>query len=91
MIKLKNISKSYGNEKILNNISLEIDQGEFVSVVGPSGAGKTTLLNIIGTIEDFNINSSTELKLNDINISSLNDVQISEFRNKNIGFIFQFH
>ena len=53
--------------------------------------GKTTLLNIIGTIEDFNINSSTELKLNDINISSLNDVQISEFRNKNIGFIFQFH
>ncbi|MEC7876661.1 MAG: ABC transporter ATP-binding protein [Bacteroidota bacterium] len=91
MIKLKNISKSYGNEKILNNISLEIDQGEFVSVVGPSGAGKTTLLNIIGTIEDFNINSSTELKLNDINISSLNYVQISEFRNKNIGFIFQFH
>lgn len=91
MIKLKNISKSFGKEKILNNISLEIDQGEFVSVVGPSGAGKTTLLNIIGTIEDFNINSSTELKLNDINISSLNDVQISEFRNKNIGFIFQFH
>ena len=91
MIKLKNISKSYGNEKILNNISLEIDQGEFVSVVGPSGAGKTTLLNIIGTIEDFNIDSSTELKLNDINISSLNDIQISEFRNKNIGFIFQFH
>ena len=91
MIKLKNISKSYGNEKILNSISLEIDQGEFISVVGPSGAGKTTLLNIIGTIEDFNINSSSELKLNDINISSLNDVQISEFRNKNIGFIFQFH
>ena len=91
MIKLKNISKSYGNEKILNNISLEIDQGEFVSVVGPSGAGKTTLLNIIGTIEDFNIDSSSELKLNDINISSLNDIQISEFRNKNIGFIFQFH
>jgi lipoprotein-releasing system ATP-binding protein len=91
MIKLKNISKSYGNEKILNNISLEIDHGEFVSVVGPSGAGKTTLLNIIGTIEDYNIDSSTELKLNDINISSLNDIQISEFRNKNIGFIFQFH
>jgi lipoprotein-releasing system ATP-binding protein len=91
MIKLKNISKSYGNEKILNNISLEIDHGEFVSVVGQSGAGKTTLLNIIGTIEDYNIDSSTELKLNDINISSLNDIQISEFRNKNIGFIFQFH
>jgi lipoprotein-releasing system ATP-binding protein len=91
MIKLKNISKSYGNEKIINNISLEIDHGEFVSVVGPSGAGKTTLLNIIGTIEDYNIDSSTELKLNDINISSLNDIQISEFRNKNIGFIFQFH
>ena len=53
MIELKLIDKSYGNQKILDKISLNIKKGEFISIVGPSGAGKTTLLNIIGTIEDF--------------------------------------
>ena len=91
MIKLKNISKSYGSQKILDNISLDVKKGEFISIIGPSGAGKTTLLNIIGTIEDFSASDKTELTLNDIDIYNLNDNEISEFRNKNIGFIFQFH
>jgi len=91
MIKLKNISKSYGSQKILDNISLDVKKGEFISIIGTSGAGKTTLLNIIGTIEDFSASDKTELTLNDIDIHNLNDNEISEFRNKNIGFIFQFH
>lgn len=91
MIKLKSISKSYGSQKILDNISLDVKKGEFISIIGPSGAGKTTLLNIIGTIEDFSASDKTELTLNDIDIHNLNDNEISEFRNKNIGFIFQFH
>ena len=91
MIKLKNISKFYGSQKILDNISLDVKKGEFISIIGPSGAGKTTLLNIIGTIEDFSATDKTELTLNNIDIHNLNDNEISEFRNKNIGFIFQFH
>ena len=91
MIKLKNISKSYGSQKILDNVSLDVKKGEFISIIGPSGAGKTTLLNIIGTIEDFSASDKTELTLNNIDIHNLNDNEISEFRNKNIGFIFQFH
>ena len=91
MIRLKNISKSYGNQKILDNISLDVKKGEFISIIGPSGAGKTTLLNIVGTIENFSESDKTELTLNDIDIHNLNDNEISEFRNKNIGFIFQFH
>ena len=91
MIKLNNISKSYGSQKILDNISLDVKKGDFISIIGPSGAGKTTLLNIIGTIEEFSASDKTELTLSDIYIHNLNDNEISEFRNKNIGFIFQFH
>ena len=91
MIELKNISKDFGKQKILNDIYLEINKGEFVSIIGPSGAGKTTLLNIIGTIESFNNNNNSQLILNENEIKTLNDNQLSDFRNKNIGFIFQFH
>ena len=91
MIVLKDISKSFGNQKILNNISLKISNGDFVSVVGPSGAGKTTLINIIGTIESFDPGQNSELKLDGVEVSKLKEIEISKFRNENIGFVFQFH
>ncbi|MEC8367455.1 MAG: ABC transporter ATP-binding protein [Bacteroidota bacterium] len=91
MIVLKDISKSFGNQKILNNISLKISNGDFVSVVGPSGAGKTTLINIIGTIESFDPGQNSELKLDGVEVSKLKQNEISRFRNENIGFVFQFH
>ena len=91
MIVLKNISKTFGNQKILNNISLNISNGDFISVLGPSGAGKTTLINIIGTIETFDSNQNSELKLDGVEVSKLKENEISKFRNENIGFVFQFH
>ena len=91
MIVLKNISKTFGNQKILNNISLNISNGDFVSVVGPSGAGKTTLINIIGTIESFDLDRSSVLKIDGVEVNKLKEKEISKFRNENIGFVFQFH
>jgi lipoprotein-releasing system ATP-binding protein len=91
MIELKLIDKSYGNQKILDKISLIIKKGEFISIVGPSGAGKTTLLNIIGTIEDFDKSKKSKFLINYKDITKLNDKNLSKFRNDNIGFVFQFH
>lgn len=91
MIELKFIDKSYGNQKILDNISLNIKKGEFISIVGPSGAGKTTLLNIIGTIEDFEKSEKSKFLINSQDITKLSDKNLSKFRNDNIGFVFQFH
>ena len=91
MIELKFIDKSYGNQKILDKISLNIKKGEFISIVGPSGAGKTTLLNIIGTIEDFDKSEKSKFLINSQDITKLSDKNLSKFRNDNIGFVFQFH
>jgi lipoprotein-releasing system ATP-binding protein len=91
MIELKLIDKSYGNQKILDKISLNIKKGEFISIVGPSGAGKTTLLNIIGTIEDFDKSEKSKFLINSQDLTKLSDKDLSKFRNKNIGFVFQFH
>ena len=91
MIELKLIDKSYGNQKILDKISLNIKKGEFISIVGPSGAGKTTLLNIIGTIEDFDKSQKSKFLINSQDITKLSDKNLSKFRNDNIGFVFQFH
>ncbi len=91
MIELKSVSKSFGNQKILDNISLNIKKGEFISIVGPSGAGKTTLLNIIGTIEDFDKSEKSKFLINSHDITKLSDKDLSKFRNDNIGFVFQFH
>lgn len=91
MIELQLIDKSYGNQKILDKISLNIKKGEFISIVGPSGAGKTTLLNIIGTIEDFDKSEKSKFLINSQDITKLSDKNLSKFRNDNIGFVFQFH
>lgn len=88
MIKAKNIHKSYGSLNVLKGIDLEIRKGEIISIVGASGAGKTTLLHILGTLDKAN---EGILTINDIAVSSLPDKKLSEFRNKNIGFVFQFH
>jgi len=88
MIKAENIHKSFGKLEVLKGINLNIDKGEIISVVGASGAGKSTLLHILGTIDN---SDKGELIIDDIYISRLNEKKLSEFRNRNIGFVFQFH
>ena len=88
MIIAKNIKFSYGNLKVLKDVSLEINKGEFISIIGSSGAGKTTLLNILGTLQKLQDGS---LKINNQEIKNLNDTLLSKFRNEQIGFVFQFH
>ena len=91
MIKVKNLSKSFNNQLVLDNISIVIKKGDFISIVGPSGAGKTTFLNILGTIDEYDKNPKTSILFNNIDITNLDDDKLSSFRNKEIGFIFQFH
>jgi len=89
MIKAENIHKYYGELEVLKGVDLHIKKSEIVAIVGPSGAGKTTLLQILGTLDKPS--SSDALTINDTNIKGLNDKTLSKFRNKHIGFIFQFH
>ncbi len=93
MIRATNINKHYGDLQVLKNVSLEINKGEIVSIVGASGAGKTTLLQILGTLDllDKKDNLSSSLTINDTSIIDLKDKELSKFRNLNLGFIFQFH
>ncbi len=88
MIDIKDIKKSFGTLQVLKGIDLHIDKGEVVSIVGPSGAGKTTLLQIIGTLDKPD---SGSIIVDGIDVSKLNAKEISDFRNKHIGFVFQFH
>ncbi len=88
MIKASNIQKSYETLNVLKGVNITINKGEIISIVGASGAGKSTLLHIIGTLDRP---KSGTLEINNINISTLNDKKLAEFRNKNIGFVFQFH
>lgn len=88
MIKATQIYKSYGHLKVLKGVDLTVEKGELVSIVGASGAGKSTLLHIIGTLDKPD---RGELLINDLRINGLNDKQLAAFRNKNIGFVFQFH
>lgn len=88
MIEIKGITKSFGNLQVLKGIDLNIEKGEVVSIVGPSGAGKTTLLQIIGTLDKAD---SGEITINGVDINSLSKARLSDFRNKQIGFVFQFH
>jgi len=88
MIKADDIKKSFGNLQVLKGISLEVTAGEVVSIVGPSGAGKTTLLQILGTLSKQDHGS---VIINGIRTDLLMNNQLARFRNKNIGFVFQFH
>ena len=91
MIVAENIYKYYGDVEVLKGVNLQIKKGEIVAIVGPSGAGKTTMLQILGTLDKPEIKSNFKLSINDISLKKLSDKQLSEFRNKQIGFIFQFH
>ncbi len=91
MIITKNIHKYYGDVAVLKGVDLEIKKGEIVAIVGPSGAGKTTLLQILGTLDKPLISQDFELTINNTSLKNLSDKEISKFRNKHIGFIFQFH
>ncbi len=88
MIKVNNITKSFGTLQVLRGIDLEIQQGEVVSIVGPSGAGKTTLLQIMGTLDKPDTGT---VELNGVDVSGLSQAKLARFRNQNIGFVFQFH
>lgn len=88
MIKASNIHKSYGDLHVLKGIDLNVEKGEIISIVGKSGAGKSTLLHILGTLD---LPDSGSLMLNETKVSNLSQKELARFRNKNIGFIFQFH
>jgi lipoprotein-releasing system ATP-binding protein len=88
MITIKNITKSFGSLQVLKGVSLEINKGEIVSIVGPSGAGKTTLLQIIGTLEGAD---SGEIVINGKKVDGMGKVEQAKFRNQELGFVFQFH
>lgn len=88
MIKLEGITKSFGSLQVLKGIDLEINKGEIVSIVGPSGAGKTTLLQIMGTLDEPDAGT---VQIDGTVVSKMKEKELSAFRNKNIGFVFQFH
>ncbi len=91
MITAKNIHKHYGDLHVLKGVNLTINTGEIVSIVGASGAGKTTLLQILGTLDNADTTNDAILQLKSTNIFKLNENELAAFRNKTIGFIFQFH
>lgn len=88
MLVAKNIFKSYGNIKVLNDVSLQVNKGEIISIVGSSGAGKSTLLHILGTLDNAD---KGDVIINGTKINQLKSTALNQFRNKEIGFIFQFH
>ena len=88
MISVTNITKTFGTLRVLKGIDLTINQGEVVSIVGPSGAGKTTLLQIMGTLDKAD---SGRVEINGVDVTQLSSNKLADFRNRNIGFVFQFH
>ena len=88
MIKLEGITKSFGSLQVLKGIDLEINKGEIISIVGPSGAGKTTLLQIMGTLDEPD---AGVVQIDGTMVSRMKEKELSAFRNKNIGFVSQFH
>lgn len=88
MIKVQNLTKSFGSLQVLRGIDLQVSKGEIVSIVGPSGAGKTTLLQLIGTLDKPD---SGSICFDGVEVSAMNSARLAKFRNKHIGFVFQFH
>jgi lipoprotein-releasing system ATP-binding protein len=88
MIDIKGVTKNFGALEVLKGIDLHINKGEVVSIVGPSGAGKTTLLQIMGTLDQPD---NGEVVIDDVNVKKLSTNKLSDFRNRHIGFVFQFH
>lgn len=88
MLQARSIRKSYGQLQILKGVDLTVQQGEIVTIVGASGAGKSSLLNILGTLDKPD---SGQLFINDVELNQLSNKNLSAFRNREIGFIFQFH
>jgi lipoprotein-releasing system ATP-binding protein len=91
IISAKYLKKAYNDLEVLKGVDLRICESEIISIVGASGAGKTTLLQILGTLDKPDYTTDTELIINGQSIKSLNNKALARFRNKNIGFIFQFH
>ncbi|MEC7870198.1 MAG: ABC transporter ATP-binding protein [Bacteroidota bacterium] len=91
MLKACNINKTINNKKILTNVNISINEGEIVSVVGPSGAGKTTLINILSTLSKPDITNDCSIYIDNYDILNSTNSNLSKFRNEKIGFIFQFH
>ncbi|SHK86142.1 lipoprotein-releasing system ATP-binding protein [Chitinophaga jiangningensis] len=88
MLTARNVTKNYSNLPILKGVDITVSKGEIVTIVGSSGAGKSTLLHILGTLDQP---SSGEILLNDVNLTELKGNRLADFRNRHIGFIFQFH
>lgn len=88
MIEVKNIHKSFGTLEVLKGVDLTVEKGEIVSIIGKSGAGKTTLLQIIGTLDKPN---SGSVVIDGVDVFALKEKELADFRNRHIGFIFQFH
>jgi lipoprotein-releasing system ATP-binding protein len=91
MIKARNIHKNYNDLHVLKGVNIDISKSEIVSIVGASGAGKTTLLQILGTLDESDNSSESELIINGTDINSISEKALAKFRNEHIGFIFQFH
>ncbi|WP_375238161.1 ABC transporter ATP-binding protein [Aurantibacter sp.] len=91
MIVAKNIHKNYGDLHVLKGVDLTISKGEIISIVGASGAGKTTLLQILGTLDHLKKDQNSVLDINSVSIPNLSEKELARFRNKHLGFIFQFH
>ena len=91
MIRANSIYKTFNGLEVLKGIDISINKGEIVTITGPSGAGKTTLLEILGTLSKPDSKDKTKIEINGTQLASLNKNQLAEFRNKNLGFVFQFH
>ena len=88
MIRIENLTKQFGELKVLKGVNLEVERGEVISIVGPSGAGKTTLLQLIGTLDKP---TGGKIFFDGEELSRMSNRRLATFRNKHIGFVFQFH